>query len=83
MILEINKAVSGLNVMQVPYYSMANDLGPFQLLDVQIRQLIGGIFRRQERCMDGVFRLESAYSWAWKYKRNHDKALALAKNKFE
>ena len=83
MILEINKSISGVNVMQVPYYSMADDLGPFQLLDVQIRQLVGGIFRRQGKRMDGDLRLESAYSWAWKYKRNHDKALAMAKKKFE
>jgi|TARA_B100001971_G_scaffold212386_1_gene242443 retron-type reverse transcriptase len=83
MILEINKAIIGVNVMQVPYYSMADDLEPFQLLDLQIRQLIGGIFRRQGKRMDGDLRLESAYSWAWKYKRNHDKALAMAKKKFE
>jgi hypothetical protein len=83
MIHEINREISGASGMQVPYYSMADDLSPFKRLDRQIREVIGGIFRRKNLTMKGEFRVESAYSWAWKYKRDYNKAMSLAKNKFE
>ena len=82
MVVTINRAISGVSVFQIPYYSMADDLEPFKQLDRQIRQLVGGIFRRQDLKMNGKFRIESAYSWAWKYKRDYDKAALLSKKQF-
>ena len=82
MIYEINREVSGACGMQVPYYSLANDLSPFRELDRQIRIILGGFFRRLGKKMDGVFRIESAHAWAWKYKRGYEVALLEAQKRF-
>ena len=43
-----NREVSGASGMQVPYYSIADDLSPFMELD-KVRVIIGGIFEGPER----------------------------------
>ena len=82
MITEINREISGVCGMQVPYYSLANDLAEFRELDRQIRETLGGVFRRLNQEMTGDFRLESAFTWAWKYKKNYRSAKSEAFNKF-
>ena len=82
MAREVNRAVSGASGMQVPYYSIADDLSSFKELDKQIRVILGGIFRRSERKMCGSVRLESAHTWAWKYKNSYENALQEAREKF-
>ena len=47
--------------MQVPYYSLANDLDAFKDLDRQIRETIGGIFRRLGKKMDGPQKLNRRF----------------------
>ena len=82
MVREINREISGAIGMQVPYYSLANDLNAFKDLDRQIRETIGGIFRRLATNMDGPYRIESAFSWAWKYKKHYQSAQEEALRKF-
>ena len=53
MVWEVNREVSGASGMQVPYYSIADDLSPFMELDKQIRVILGGIFRRSGKKMRG------------------------------
>ena len=82
MVYEINREVSGECGMQVRYYSLADDLEPFRQLDRLIRQMAGGVFRRLGLRMDGVYRLESAFAWAWKYKRDFAGAAEESTSKF-
>ena len=82
MVYEINREVSGECGMQVRYYSLADDLEPFRQLDRLIRQMAGGVFRRLGLRMDGDYRLESAYSWAWKYKSDFAGAAEESTSKF-
>jgi retron-type reverse transcriptase len=82
MVREVNREVSGASGMQVPYYSIADDLSPFKELDKQIRVILGGIFRRSGRKMCGSLRLESAHAWAWKYKNSYQDALQEARKNF-
>ena len=82
MVREINREISGAIGMQIPYYSLANDLTAFKDLDRQIRETIGGMFRRLGTNMDGSYRIESAFSWAWKYKKHYQSAQEEALRKF-
>jgi len=82
MVWEVNRELSGASGMQVPYYSIADDLSPFQDLDKQIRVILGGIFRRSGKKMQGPLRIESAHAWAWKYKDNYRSAFQEAQEKF-
>ena len=82
MVWEVNREVSGASGMQVPYYSIADDLSPFMELDKQIRVILGGIFRRSGKKMRDSLRLESAHAWAWKYKNSYKDALQEAQEKF-
>jgi RNA-directed DNA polymerase len=71
----LNREISGVTGRHLPYYSLADNISVYRVLDSQIRRLVGGIIRRstgEEIVVTG------AHDWVRRYKKNFPLAAARA-----